>query len=104
MVIAQEEIFGPVVSVIKFKDTEEAIKIANGTKYGLFGGVFSASHKTCTEVARRVDCGHMSINNYPMIGYDGCFGGFKHSGLNRDLGPESLNGFFELKTIAEDHK
>lgn len=90
------------MSVIKFKDMEEAIHIANSSKYGLTGAVFSSSPKVCHEVAKRVDCGLFSINNYFMIGHNGAFGGFKHSGIGRDLGPEGLDGYFESKTIMQD--
>ena len=102
MRIAQEEIFGPVAVVIKFKETDEAIAIANDNRYGLFGGVFSRDAKTCHEVARRVDVGNMAINNYFMFDYDAAFGGFKHSGVGRDLGPEALSHYFEYKTITQD--
>jgi betaine-aldehyde dehydrogenase len=64
MKIVKEEIFGPVMSILKFKDTEEVIRRANDTKYGLVGGVFSASQKTCHHVAKNLQVGMVNINNY----------------------------------------
>ena len=102
MKIAQEEIFGPVLSVIKFTDREDAIQIANNCQYGLFGGVFSACSKTCHEVASRVELGHITINSYFANCYDSPFGGFKMSGFGRALGPEDLDGYLETKTVVWD--
>lgn len=64
MKIVKEEIFGPVMSILKFKETEEVIRRANDTKYGLVGGVFSASQKTCHHVAKNLQVGMVNINNY----------------------------------------
>ena len=102
MRIAQEEIFGPVLSVIKFTDKEDAIRIANNSKYGLFGGVFSACSKTCHDVASRVDVGHMTVNSYFANCVDSCFGGFKMSGIGRALGPDAMDAYFEPKTVVWD--
>ena len=102
MRIAKEEIFGPVLSVIKFKDLDEAISIANNSEYGLFGGIFSSDINTCHKVASKVDVGHMTVNSYFANTYDACFGGFKNSGFGRDLGPEAIDAFFESKTVVWD--
>ena len=103
MRIAQEEIFGPVLSVIKFKDLDEAVNIANNSEYGLFGGVFSADQKTCYEITNRVEVGHMTVNNYFANSYDSAFGGVKSSGFGKELGPEALESYFESKTVVYDY-
>jgi aldehyde dehydrogenase (NAD+) len=102
MRIAQEEIFGPVLSVIKFKDLEEAISIANNSEYGLVGGVFSKDQITCYQVTERVEVGHMSVNSYFANCYDNSFGGVKNSGISRELGPGALETYLEEKTIIYD--
>lgn len=64
MKIVKEEIFGPVMTVLKFSDTEEVIKRANNSKYGLVGGVFSESQRTCHHVAKNLQCGMVNVNNW----------------------------------------
>jgi len=90
MRIAQEEIFGPVVCVIKFDDDEEAVAIANDSIYGLGGGVFSKSNARAERVARQMRTGTVWINNYHIFG-DYCpFGGYKQSGVGSELGVTGL--------------
>jgi len=101
MKIVQEEIFGPVLSVMKFSDVDEVIAKANDTKYGLVGAVFSESQKTCNKVARELQIGKISINNYFMIGVDSPFGGFKQSGIGREMG-RGVENYLEAKTIIYD--
>ena len=98
MKIAQEEIFGPVVAVIPYDDTDDAVAIANDSNYGLSGSVWTADPDRGLDVARRVRTGTYTINGF---GLDfGCpFGGFKQSGLGRELGPEGLAEYLELKSI-----
>ncbi len=99
MRIAQEEIFGPVVSVIKYESDDEAVAIANDSLYGLAGGVFSANTTRAERVARAVRTGTMWINNYHIFA-DFCpFGGYKQSGLGRDFGMECLHGYTQVKRI-----
>jgi acyl-CoA reductase-like NAD-dependent aldehyde dehydrogenase/alcohol dehydrogenase class IV len=99
MRIAQEEIFGPVASVIKFDSDEEAIAIANDSIYGLSGGVFSSSIARAERIAHGVRTGTVAINNYNMFA-DFCpFGGYKQSGMGRDFGMECLHGYTQVKRI-----
>lgn len=96
--IAQEEIFGPVISVIPYRDEDEAVKIANDSEYGLGGVVWSSDPIRAQKLARRVQTGTIGINNY-MIDVAAPFGGVKASGLGRELGPESLNAYQQLQSI-----
>jgi len=99
MRIAQEEIFGPVVCVLKFHSDEEAIAIANDSIYGLGGGVFSTSNAHAEGVARQLRTGTVWINNYHSFG-DYCpFGGYKQSGVGRELGIEGLKEYTQVKRI-----
>jgi alcohol dehydrogenase class IV len=108
MRIAQEEIFGPVVCVIKYDSDEEAVAIANDSIYGLGGGVFSSNTARAERVARGVRTGTMWINNYHIFA-DFCpFGGYKQSGVGRELGLAGLNEYTQVKRIhvsaLADHK
>ncbi len=99
MRIAQEEIFGPVVSVIKYDGDEEAIAIANDSLFGLAGGVFSSNTGRAERIARNVRTGTLWINNYHIFA-DFCpFGGYKQSGMGRDFGMECLHGYTQVKRI-----
>jgi aldehyde dehydrogenase (NAD+) len=99
MRIAQEEIFGPVVSVIKYESDEEAIAIANDSPYGLAGGIFSGNTARAERIARGVRTGTMWINNYHIFA-DFCpFGGYKQSGIGRDFGMECLHGYTQVKHV-----
>ena len=99
MRIAQEEIFGPVASIIKFDSDEEAVEIANDSIYGLAGGVFSTNTARAERIARQVRTGTMYINNYHIFS-DYCpFGGYKQSGLGREFGLESLHEYTQVKRI-----
>ncbi|WP_281199978.1 aldehyde dehydrogenase family protein [Staphylococcus schleiferi] len=103
MTIAQEEIFGPVMSVITYKDLDDAIKIANDTKYGLAGYVFGKDKEKLQQVARSIEAGTVEINesgrkpNLP-------FGGYKQSGLGREWGDYGIEEFLEVKAIAGYYK
>lgn len=97
-VIAQEEIFGPVLSVIKYQNEEEAIKIANDSEFGLGGTVWSSDSKRAQAIARRVQTGTIGVNGY-MIDIASPFGGIKASGLGREMGPESLAAYQQIKSI-----
>ncbi|MES0033097.1 aldehyde dehydrogenase [Mesorhizobium sp. M0040] len=98
MRIAQEEIFGPVVSVIPYDNEEEALAICNGTTYGLGGAVFTSEPERGMAIARRIAAGVVGINRYTLH-IDAPFGGVKGSGLGRELGPEGLAAFLETKSI-----
>jgi betaine-aldehyde dehydrogenase len=99
MAIAREEIFGPVLSILTFDTKEEAIRIANTTIYGLSAGVWTRDIDTAFAVSRGIRAGTIWINTF-MDGYpELCFGGFKESGLGRELGRFSIEEFTELKSI-----
>ena len=100
MTIAQEEIFGPVISVIPYEDDDDAVAIANDSDYGLCGSVFSADNDRGLGVARRVRTGTYMVNSWRSFDIGAPFGGYKQSGLGRELGPEGLEGFLEIKSIA----
>jgi aldehyde dehydrogenase (NAD+) len=98
--IAQEEIFGPVLVVIGFDDDNDAVRIANNSIYGLAGAVFSGDQDRALAVARRIRSGSFSINGGNYFGADCPFGGFKQSGIGREMGVAGLEEFLEPKTLA----
>jgi aldehyde dehydrogenase (NAD+) len=98
MRIAREEIFGPVVVVIPYEDEDDAVRIANDSDYGLSGTVWTADAGRGLEVARRVRTGTYTVNGFGME-FGAPFGGFKCSGIGRELGPEGLAAYIEPKTI-----
>ena len=100
MRIAQEEIFGPVLSVITYKDVDDAVAIANGTQFGLGGVVYSADPKRAIEVATRLRTGSCAINDGPPAGGGGPFGGYKRSGIGRERSREGHESYLEVKSIA----
>jgi aldehyde dehydrogenase (NAD+) len=100
--IAQEEVFAPVLTVLTYRDEEEAIAIANGTEYGLNGAVYSTDADRALAVARRLRSGTVSINNGITIDITIPFGGFKQSGYGRELGPEGLESYLQTKAIFLD--
>ncbi|QSE89853.1 aldehyde dehydrogenase [Rhodococcus pseudokoreensis] len=99
MRIAQEEIFGPVVCLIPYDDEEDAIRIANDSDYGLSGAVFTANSAHGIEVARRIRTGTLTVNGFATEP-TAPFGGFKNSGIGRELGEEGLRSFLEAKSIS----
>jgi aldehyde dehydrogenase (NAD+) len=98
MRIAREEIFGPVVSVIPFEDEEEAIRIANDSDYGLFGGVLSEDKRRAIEIAKRIRTGGVSINGATNT-FQKPSGGFKQSGIGRENGRFGLEEYTELQVV-----
>lgn len=101
MRICREEIFGPVASVLRYDDLDEAIAIANDSDYGLHGAVFTTDPQRAAEVARRVRTGTFSVNAF-VYNTEAPFGGVKNSGIGRDTGPEAVQAYYELKTINLD--
>ena len=100
MTIAQEEIFGPVLAVIPFDDDDDAVRIANESRYGLAGAVFSGSHERSMSVARRIRTGGMSVDGGLNYGADVPFGGYKDSGIGRQNGLAGFDQYLELKSLA----
>ncbi|MFV2174595.1 aldehyde dehydrogenase family protein [Actinomadura sp. LOL_016] len=98
--IAQEEIFGPVLAVIPYEDDDDAVRIANDTIYGLSGGVMSADQDRALALARRIRSGTFSINGGNYFAPDAPFGGYKQSGIGREMGVAGLEEFLERKTFA----
>jgi betaine-aldehyde dehydrogenase len=96
---AREEIFGPVACVIPFEGEEEGIRLANDTIYGLSGSVWTRDGARALRVARAVDTGVISINSNTSVRVATPFGGFKQSGLGRELGPDALEHYTELKNV-----
>ena len=99
MKIVDEEIFGPVLSVLTFDDVDEAIQLANQTSYGLAAGLWTADIKQAFRVARAIRAGTVWVNTYNLYDPAAPFGGFKQSGFGRDLGREALDGYTESKTV-----
>ena len=105
MVIAQEEIFGPVLGVITVNSSEEALKIASNSKYGLHASVFTQDIDRAFHMAKNLPCGTVSINTFSEGDIKTPFGGYKQSGsLSRDQGTEALNSFLQTKTIWISHQ
>ena len=94
-----EEVFGPVVTVTAFEDEADAIAIANDTPYGLSGSIWTRDVGRAIRVARAVESGNLSVNSHSSVRYWTPFGGFKQSGLGRELGPDAPNAFTEVKNV-----
>jgi aldehyde dehydrogenase (NAD+) len=99
MTIAQQEIFGPVVSVITYDDEDQAVAIANDSSFGLNGSVFTADPEHGVRVARRIRTGTVEVNGSPA-GFHAPFGGFKSSGIGREAGPEGFDAYVEIKSVG----
>ena len=98
----REEIFGPVVSVITFEDEADAIRIANDSEFGLSGSIWSRDIGRAVRVSRAVEAGNLSVNSNSSVRYWTPFGGYKQSGLGRELGPDALDAFTETKNVFFD--
>jgi acyl-CoA reductase-like NAD-dependent aldehyde dehydrogenase len=94
-----EEVFGPVVTVTPFDDEADAIAIANDTPYGLSGSIWTGNVGRAIRVARGVESGNLSVNSHASVRYWTPFGGFKQSGLGRELGPDALDAFTDIKNV-----
>jgi betaine-aldehyde dehydrogenase len=96
---AAEEIFGPVVAVIPFEDEEDAVRQANDTVYGLSGSIWTENGARALRVARRIETGVISVNSNTSVRVATPFGGFKQSGVGRELGPHALDLYTEVKNV-----
>jgi len=99
MRIAQEEVFGPILSVIKFKDEAEAISIANDTRFGLGAGVWTQDISRSFRITQKIKSGTVWVNTYRTISFMSPFGGFKDSGIGRENGIRSINEYLETKSV-----
>jgi acyl-CoA reductase-like NAD-dependent aldehyde dehydrogenase len=99
MRIAQEEIFGPVLAVLSYEDEDEAVAMANDSQYGLSGAVFTSDPRHGLEVARRMRTGTVELNG-SSVGFTAPIGGFKHSGIGREAGPEGFDAYVESRSIG----
>jgi acyl-CoA reductase-like NAD-dependent aldehyde dehydrogenase len=95
----REEIFGPVVTVVPFTDEADAIRMANDTTYGLSGSIWTNDLSRALRTARAVEGGNLSVNSHASVRYWTPFGGYKESGLGRELGPDALEAFTETKNV-----
>ena len=95
----REEVFGPVVSVMTFEDEAEAIAMANDSEYGLSGSIWTRDIGRALRVCRGVETGNLSVNSHSSVRFWTPFGGFKQSGLGRELGPDALDSFTEVKNV-----
>ncbi|HME66151.1 MAG TPA: aldehyde dehydrogenase family protein, partial [Streptosporangiaceae bacterium] len=94
-----EEVFGPVVTIQSFTDEADAIAMANDTPYGLSGSIWTQDVGRALRVARGVETGNLSVNSHSSVRYWTPFGGFKQSGLGRELGPDAPDAFTETKNV-----
>jgi aldehyde dehydrogenase (NAD+) len=101
MRVAQEEIFGPVLVAIAYDDDDHAVAIANDSEFGLSGAVVSADEGRALSVARRVRTGTMSVNGGVWYGCDVPFGGYKHSGIGREMGMAGFSEYLETRAFAK---
>jgi acyl-CoA reductase-like NAD-dependent aldehyde dehydrogenase len=95
----REEVFGPVLSVLPFRDEEDAIRLANDTEYGLSGSLWTRDVGRALRVSRAVETGALSVNSHSSVRYWTPFGGMKQSGLGRELGPDALLSFTDVKNV-----
>jgi acyl-CoA reductase-like NAD-dependent aldehyde dehydrogenase len=102
MRVAQEEIFGPVLSVIPWSDTDELIAMVNDVQYGLAAGIWTRDTSKALRLAQQIDAGTVWINTYGMFDVAVPFGGRKHSGFGRELGEEALEPYLQSKSIWLD--
>ena len=97
--LAQREIFGPVLSIVRFSDEDEAVSLANGTDYGLGGLVFTRDIDRAHRLAKRLTAGYVGINAFPPMPPNAPFGGVKQSGFGREGGRDGLMEFLQIKNV-----
>ena len=100
----REEVFGPVVAVLPFTDETEAIAMANDSEYGLSGSIFTRDLGRALRVSRAIQSGNLSVNSHSSVRYWTPFGGYKQSGLGRELGPDAPQAFTEEKNVFFSHE
>jgi len=97
--VLTEEVFGPVVVVQAFDDEQDAVRQANEGPYGLSGSIWTRDLGQALRVSRGIEAGNLSVNSHSSVRYSTPFGGFKQSGLGRELGPDALDGFTDVKNV-----
>ena len=102
MRIAKEEVFGPVLSIIPFDTEDEAVRIANGTVYGLAAGVWTTSIRRALMMSERLEAGTVWVNTYRAVSYMSPFGGYKRSGIGRESGIEAIREYLQTKSVWID--
>jgi acyl-CoA reductase-like NAD-dependent aldehyde dehydrogenase len=102
MRIAQEEVFGPVLSIIPFDTEDEAVRIANGTVYGLAAGVWTSSIRRALVMSERLEAGTVWVNTYRAVSYMSPFGGYKRSGIGRESGIDAIHEYLQTKSVWID--
>jgi len=102
--IWREEVFGPVVAVMPFDSEEDAVRLANDTEFGLSGSIFTRDLGRALRVSRGVEAGNLSVNSHSSVRYWTPFGGFKQSGLGRELGPDAPHSFTDVKNVFLSHE
>ena len=102
MHLAQEEVFGPVLGVISFREEDELVALANDTPYGLAAGIWTNDIKRAYRVAREIKAGTVWINTYRALSYASPFGGYKQSGYGREMGMEAIKEFTQVKSVWVD--
>jgi len=95
----REEIFGPVVVVLPFDDEADAVRIANDSEFGLSGSLWTRDLARGLRVSRAIEAGNLSVNSHSSVRYSTPFGGYKQSGLGRELGPDAVDSFTETKNV-----
>lgn len=100
--IAREEIFGPVAALIRFDGEEEAVRIANDTRYGLAAGIWTENLRRAHRMLHRIRAGTIWVNNYRVIGHSLPFGGYGQSGIGREMGAQALDAYSEVKSVWID--
>jgi aldehyde dehydrogenase (NAD+) len=100
--LAREEVFGPVVCLMRFADEDDAVRIANDTPYGLAAGVWTENVRRAHRMVGRLRAGTVWVNNYRVLAHGLPFGGYKQSGLGREMGVEALHGYTEVKSVWID--
>jgi acyl-CoA reductase-like NAD-dependent aldehyde dehydrogenase len=97
--VCQEAVFGPVLAVLPFSGEDEAIELANGTRYGLAAGIWTRDVKRAHRVARRMQAGIVWVNTYRALSYSSPFGGYRDSGVGRTNGVEAISEYLQTKSV-----